>query len=150
MTHARCAELLALELYDELEAPERGELAAHLDGCADCRQLQRELARGLGALPRGTPVADPALLERCVQQAVTRERRSTLRRLVPLVASFAAGVLLTVLALQQGRATAVDPAPEDALVSVAEDTWKRFHADAAPPRAASSGSLSRYPAYVQR
>ena len=48
-THERYRELLALALYDELDADETALLAGHLAHCAACRTEQSQLAGGLGA-----------------------------------------------------------------------------------------------------
>jgi hypothetical protein len=58
--HDAWRELLALALYDELDAGEAARLQAHLAGCADCRAERRALSAGLGAVRPAGPAAAAA------------------------------------------------------------------------------------------
>ncbi len=46
----RAHEMLALDLYGELDLGERASLAEHVAACAACRAFRADLANGLGAL----------------------------------------------------------------------------------------------------
>lgn len=52
--HAHFHELLALRLYDELDADELASLEQHLQACEACRAFAAELTAGLGALRPST------------------------------------------------------------------------------------------------
>lgn len=144
MNHERFEELLALSLYDELEAGERGELDAHLGTCGACRAQRDELRRGLGRLVPArleSAGALPSDWDAALARAIAAQSRVRARPAwIPAVASFAAGLLVTWLVLRgapnpSAMPTEVSRAPSSA--------WSRFHADSAPPRATSSGSLGR-------
>ena len=47
---SRWRDALALDALGALEPDERAGLSAHLDGCASCRELARELDETAGAL----------------------------------------------------------------------------------------------------
>ncbi len=101
-------EALAMQLFADLSPSERAGLAAHLDGCADCRDVARELADTFSMLAyvdptNVTPTASvpPELTERVLGDLLDggrlhrrRRTRVTLASAVGLLA--AAAVLIAV------------------------------------------------------
>jgi anti-sigma factor RsiW len=145
MNHETFHELIALRLYDEIDASDRSRLEAHLEICAACRVFAAEIEQGLGAVARAqrTEADLPA-------DWTERMRRATLaspplRRLTPwwtAVAGFAAGVIATI---------AIARGPAQAPANVATiSTWERFHRDAPPPAATTEGPFARLGEYRKR
>ncbi|MGH9028598.1 MAG: anti-sigma factor family protein [Acidimicrobiales bacterium] len=98
--------LIALSVIDRLPAAERVGLLAHLDGCPECREDERDLRTLSSALP----AADVAYLEESqvpaglsqavlggLSEAARRERRT--RRVRYVVGAAAAAAAIAVLAL---------------------------------------------------
>ncbi len=124
MPDERGRELLALRLYDELDADEARELDARLAADPGLRAYADELDAGLGRMPRlGAAVAPPAY-----------PRVRGARRWWPLAAAFAAGVLVTLAVDAWREPTAPAPRP-DAPVG--------FGRDAPPIAAPVTGRFAR-------
>ncbi len=103
----RRAQLVAYQ-DDELDATERHELKAHLEGCAVCRSAlstERELSRALGSLPA---IETPASFEARFWARIAREQepprggvaRLLTRRLALALGGAAAVTAAVVLALR--------------------------------------------------
>ena len=165
MNHETYRELVALELYGELDAAETSRLQDHLRDCASCRDLRSELAGSLGVLrdradhDRYGDSADtlPAdWLERMRATSAARPRRAGVPlALTSFVSGLAAG-LLVMATWGDGReteraVTALVPSNGSAAVSpfVAEPARPRSPRTAPfvpgtepPPRATSRGLLA--------
>lgn len=139
MKHEAFRELLALDLYGELDSAGAAALAAHLDACDACRAFRAELAAGLGrtvaagsrerALPHDW---DRRLRERA---GTAQPRRS--RFWIAAAASFVAGALLTWALVRNASPETGAPHAQGAALNVA-------FARAAPPVPARiTGQLAR-------
>jgi hypothetical protein len=156
MTHDddRLHELLALELYGELDEPEARELAG-LEGAdrARARALRAELSLGLGAL-EGEPL-DPELpshvsvawREALLASTRPEPARGFRARWLAVAASFAAGLVVGASAWH--AAPAAPPSAPPTEIARASDDLARFATDSPPPRATGGGSLARLGAYVR-
>ena len=156
MQHQDILELLALDLYDELDAADRARLDAHLADCAACRAFARELESGLGRLAandvEGALPADwRARLQREVELTAPRGRLTS-SFAVGGVAGLAAGLLIAwgiIVALPQSSS----PRPSTYVAS--NESAASFPAfdsasDAAPPKAQAGGELARFQRYLRK
>jgi len=131
MNHAEYEELLALELYGELDADERRRLEAHSEQCTRCQALRARLEAGLGGLRVQTSELEPLPL-------ASAKRRGPLHKLALPAASFAAGVLVTLGLLSERT-------PEPAPRAVETITFARA---TSPPPANARGSFVRLAAWL--
>jgi hypothetical protein len=72
--HERALHLIDKMQVEGLTAEERGELEAHLEGCAGCRQGARQTELALGALRSAVPRFDVTLALRAQMRARVRGR----------------------------------------------------------------------------
>src|ERR1700680_3651960 len=71
----RARELIGAHVDGELTSSDRAAIAAHLESCAECRELMREIKHVSGALRRlGREPAPPALLAR-VRSSLAAEQQ---------------------------------------------------------------------------
>jgi outer membrane protein assembly factor BamB len=94
----RARELIPAAELNELEEPQRGELIAHLEHCAGCRQLSAETRRAVALLGEAPTTLAPRGLSK---KLITRGRADLAaarrrRRIVLFAASLAAASLLAV------------------------------------------------------
>ena len=147
MKHEDIRELLALDLYGETDARERAKLTEHLRTCANCRAFQAELAQGLGRFTPTAPVLELAgdLRARLETKIGVEQRSRTRVRWLAITASFAAGVLLTALALRTSPAPlAPHGVPWTALVqSQPASAFQRFQRAEPPPECATTPGWGR-------
>jgi hypothetical protein len=113
--------LVAMAVVGQIEAEDRVALAAHLDGCAECRQAAREL-EPLGALlgSADPTTADEAVLSPALEAAVLERlraeaRRARRQRLTRRTLAAAAAVVVAVGGVVAGLALSA-PAPGRTLV----------------------------------
>jgi hypothetical protein len=117
MTAERCREWrqsLGAHALDQLPAPERAALEAHLEGCAECRAELESLASVARLMPLadpehfGTAPAPPPGLGERIAATIRAERRARRRRLRfrlafgGAAAAAAATAVLAIFALQDG------------------------------------------------
>jgi hypothetical protein len=98
MNHDEIRELLEGHALGVLDPAERATIEAHLPGCDACRQLVREYAEAVDALPAALAAAgptrlDPALRSRLLRR-LGRPRRLRVSTAVASLASAAAVILL--------------------------------------------------------
>jgi anti-sigma factor RsiW len=109
-------ELIAMQLFGDLTSDERTGLNAHLEGCAACQEVARELGETAAMLKFVDPSAveptahvSPELSERVLgdlRRAGERERRRRRTGVVSLcIAGAAAAALVLVVALSSGTST---------------------------------------------
>jgi hypothetical protein len=105
MDCARAEELLSDDYEGTLDALFRGDLHAHLDGCARCRALRAALEEVADDLRHAPDLAPPAGLADRVAAAVARDRRAPARRgrVLRFQAAAAAAAILGTSALYATR-----------------------------------------------
>jgi hypothetical protein len=109
-------ELIAATVFDDPEAAELVGLEAHLEGCADCRELTKELSATYAALELADPnairsaVAVPPNLTASVLGSLRQEGRAVQRRRV-LAYALSAAACVAVVAVVLGSlfASSVPP-----------------------------------------
>ncbi len=116
-------------LAGELAGAEAERTRAHVEGCARCGQVQREIALEQEALRR--EVSFPAFAAGVAEKLAARPRRSVLSRWAPLLA--AAGLALVASAL------VLRPSDTETVRSKGAGTAQLFVQDQAGTRALSAG-----------
>lgn len=149
MIHETFRELLALRLYDELEAAESAALDAHLAGCAACRTFALELQAGLGRAPQGTAADDlPAGWSEALRARIgarpSAPRPATRR---PALLAFASGLAAGLLVMAGWRARG-EPSATPARPPAAVET--AFARATPPPLASGRGPLAQLAALERR
>lgn len=150
MNHEHFREQIALRLYGELDVDETRALDLHVGGCADCRAFEARLGDGLGRVRELARTHGDVELPADWSERL-REATRPSRRLSPwwtAVTSFAAGILVTALALHRGDApasTSNDPRP-----TADESSYAHYLSETPPPPATGSGQLARLSAYLKR
>jgi predicted anti-sigma-YlaC factor YlaD len=146
MNHATVHEWLTLRLYGELDEHEERALAAHLAGCAACRDFAGELARGLGSLPRA-PAREAELPAgwsvSLAQRLATERRRRWLRPVLTFAAGLAAGLV------HMTSTGAPDRAPHRVQPELARST-PFVPSTSAPPPAASPSTFAELAALARQ
>ena len=116
-------------LAGELAGPEKERTLAHVNGCARCGQVQKEIALEEEALRREVPF--PAFAAGVAEKLAVRPRRSLLSRWAPLAA--AAGVVLAAGLL------VLRPSDTGSVRSKGAGTAQLYVQDAAGTRELSAG-----------
>ena len=145
MKHDEYRELMALQLYGELDAAELERLRAHVAECADCAQYEHELGAGLGAVQATADGRDddalPVDWQQRLAEATAPRRRVGARALLTFAAGLAAGLL--VMTINPRAPDADEVTPEIALSGF---TTNRPDGDlpglptGPPPRASGRGT----------
>lgn len=160
MNHATWREHVALHVYGELEPLEQRALLQHLDACAACRALERELRATLGASAAATPgpgsagstanaAADSSAdLDLALRRVSERVRATTRARpaatfWLGLALGAAAGIALAWLAL-------TPRAPEHRGAHGSEPLASAWQRSAPPPLARGGGELVQLGRYLRR
>jgi anti-sigma factor RsiW len=152
MHHQDIHELLALDLYGELDSTDRERLDAHVADCPACRAFALELRHGLGRLAGAALGGDlpgdwRVRLQREVEVAA---RRAPAPRgfVVGAAVGLAAGVVIawgivaaTAPARGASEFTANDAAANRSVLSASIG---------APPRAQAGGELARLQRYLRK
>jgi anti-sigma factor RsiW len=144
MKHESMRQLLALNLYGELESSERERLTRHLEECDDCRRFEAQLGDGLGAcLARPADAGElPADWSRRLGLVTSSSPAAPARKARSLpwwtaAAGFAACWFLL-------SALGWAPRAQDAPRFSSEPELARFSRATAPPLAQSSGGLRQW------
>ena len=154
MNHESFRELLALQLYGELDAADRTQLDQHLDLCPTCRQFASDLSSGLGAL-RKTPVkVDTGEIpadwrERLRRSTLAETKRVHLSPGWSSVAAFAAGLLVATLLVRRASDNPIELIAQNDGAHV-PSIYERFNGSTTPPQATTGGQLARLGEYLKR
>jgi len=144
-------ELLALRLYDELDAPETDRLQAHLEACAACRAYAAELDLGLGRLAREAPDDLPAgwaeQLRSRVANDPARRRSRAWRTWIGVAAGFVLGLGCSSWWRDAGEQAPATDAPTGRVAAVGGETG--FRRATPPPLALSGGDLDRLQTWLR-
>jgi len=148
MNHERIRELVALDLYGELDDDERRELDDALAGSEEARALAHEMRDGLGRLAshaeQRTRGDLPSGWREELRAAIDRERGRRARPW-PLVAAGAVGFAAGLLMAAWG--TTRDPGSSGSGVDVPVAAFERT---TAPPPSTARGPLARLGEYLDR
>ncbi len=114
MKHEEFRELMALQLYGELDAAELERLRAHVAACADCAAYEHELGAGLGTVMAAAAERDDGALPEDWQERLNEttapRRRAVGGALLTFAAGLAAGLL--VMTFNPNAPDPVDVTPE--------------------------------------
>jgi anti-sigma factor RsiW len=153
--HDDIHELLALDLYGELDTVQRARLGRHLAECPECREFAAELRQGLGRLAGAAVEGDlpsgwRARLQREVEVAAPRARTPRGFAL-GAAAGLAAGILFAwgTLYLTPGTPP-VRPAPQFASNGSGSVPPMFAASVGAPPNAQAGGELARLQRYLRK
>jgi anti-sigma factor RsiW len=154
MNHESFRELIALQLYSELDANERARLEQHLKTCSDCRAFARELSSGLGAM-RNLPVNETAgeipadWRERLRRSTIEEPKRARISPMWSSVAAFAAGILLATVLMHRASGNPIELVASNDGAHV-PSIYERFNGSTPPPQATTGGQLARLSEYLKR
>jgi anti-sigma factor RsiW len=155
MSHADIHELLALDLYRELDTAEHARLEQHLAQCPECRAFAGELRQGLGRLAGAAVEGDlpsgwRARLQREVEVAA-RPSRAPRGFALGAAAGLAAGILFAwgTLYLTPGTPP-VRPGPQFASNGSSAVPPMIAASVGAPPNAQAGGELARLQRYLRK